>query len=260
MPWLPASAGPLKPLLLVLMLGMAAAVHGAEETLGTEPAKSPPKADSPDAAQPQAAKAEPPKKTEYDQLPLPQLLAKANANDLTAQFELASRFNYGRGLPKNTDQALRWLRRAARAGQLDAARLLAVKLYTGYDITADFTEAMVWARWLANKGDLPGQLMLANMYANGEGSPRDLVQAYMWYDIAAAGGKPDGSEDEPKEEQMQAAVEQRDKLAGLLTQEQETQAQKLASEWWLNKYAPRPAVKGKSKKKPANKTPKGKSA
>lgn len=247
--------------LLILILGMATAVHGADETFGTDPAKDPPKADSSaDAAQPQAPKAEPPKKTEYDKLPLPQLLAKANANDLTAQFELASRFNYGRDLPKNTDQALRWLRRAAWAGQQDAARLLAVKLYNGYDMTADFTEAMVWARWLANKGDLPGQLMLANMYANGEGTPRDLVQAYMWYAIAAAGGKRDGSKEEPKPEQVQAATEQRDKLAGLLTQEQEAQAQKLASDWWLNKYAPRPAAKGKSKKKPAHKTTKGKSA
>ena len=250
----------MKPLLLMLMLSMAAAVHGADETVGTEPAKDSPKADNPaDAAQPQAPKVAPPKKTEYDQLPLPQLLAKANANDLTAQFELASRFNYGRGLPKNTDQALRWLRRAASAGQPDAARLLAVKLYNGYDMTADFTEAMVWARLLANRGDLPGQLMLANMYANGEGAARDLVQAYMWYAIAAAGGKRDQSE--PQQEQVQAAMEQRDELAGLLTQEQEAQAQQLASEWWLNKYAPRPAVKGKTKKKkPAATNTRGKTA
>ena len=246
--------------LLILMLGMAAVVHGADETLDTNPAKDPPKSDGPaDAAQPQAPKAEPPKKTEYDKLPLPQLLAKANANDLTAQFELASRFNYGRGLPKNTDQALRWLRRAARAGQQDAARLLAVKLYNGFDMTADFTEAMVWARWLA-KGDLPGQLMLANMYANGEGAPRDLVQAYMWYAIAAAGGKRDGSKEEPKEEQVQAAADQRDKLAGLLTQEQEAQGQMLASEWWLNKYAPKKPVKAKPRKKPAAAKKRGKTA
>lgn len=241
-------------LLLMLMLGMAAVAQGADETFGTDSAKDSPKANnSADAAQPQAPKAEPPKKTEYDKLPLPRLLAKANANDVTAQFELASRFNYGRGLPKNTDEALRWLRRAAGAGQEDAARLLAVKLYNGYDVTADFTEALRWARMLADKGDLPGQLMLANMYANGEGTARDLVQAYMWYAVAAAGGKRDDSKDEPREEQLQAAMDQRDKLAGLLTQEQEAQAQKLASDWWLSKYVPNPAVKSKTKpkKKPA---------
>ncbi|HEY3326773.1 MAG TPA: tetratricopeptide repeat protein [Novimethylophilus sp.] len=241
-------------LLLMLMLSMAAAAQGADETFSTNPAQGSPKADSPaDAAQPQAPKAEPPKKTEYDKLPLPRLLAKANANDVTAQFELASRFSYGQGLPKNTDEALRWLRRAAGAGQQDAARLLAVKLYNGYDVTADFTEALRWAHMLADKGDLPGQLMLANMYANGEGTARDLVQAYMWYAIAAAGGKRDDGKDEPREEQLQAAMDQRDKLAGLLTQEQEAQAQKLASDWWLSKYVPKPAVKSKtkSKKKPA---------
>jgi TPR repeat protein len=179
---------------------------------------------------------DPPKKTEYDKLPLPQLLARANKKDLTAQFELASRFNYGRGLPKNTSEALRWLRRAALAGQEDAARLLAVKLYNGHDVLPDFGEAMKWASMLADKGDIPAQIMLANMYANGEGSNRDLVQAYKWYAIAAVGEKREGIKEEPKPEQVQSAADNRDKLAGLLTDEQEAQAQQMASDWWIKKY------------------------
>src|SRR3990167_2134483 len=245
----------MRRLLLMALLGMSAAcLQAADDLPAADTAKDAPKADDESAAaQKPAPKEEPPKKTEYDKLPLPQLLAKANVNDLVAQFELASRFNYGRGIPKNTGEALRWLRRAGNAGQEDAARLLAVKLYNGYDVIADFGEAMKWARLLAEKGDLPAQLMLASMYANGEGTGRDLVQAYTWYAIAAVGAKREGSEEEPKPEQVQAAVEARDKLAGLLTDAQETEAQRLASDWWMKKYATPPPKKAAKKKGKAKK-------
>jgi TPR repeat protein len=75
------------------------------------------------------------------------------------------------------------------------------------------------------------------MYANGEGTRRDPVQAYKWYALAAVGAKREGSEEEPKPEQVQSAIDNRDKLASLLTDEQETLGQQLASDWWMKKYA-----------------------
>jgi hypothetical protein len=220
--------------LLVAMLGLlASAVFAAEES----PAGDAPKGENPATAKKPAPVEDTPKKTEYDKLPLPQLIVKANGNDLTAQFELASRFNYGRGIPRNTGEALRWLRKAAWNGQEDAARLLAVKFYDGHDVVPDYAEAMRWATVLAEKGDIPAQLMLASMYANGEGALRDLVQAYKWYAIAAVGAKREGSKEEPKQEQVQSAIEARDKLASLLTDDQETLGQQLASDWWLKKHA-----------------------
>ncbi len=230
------------PLIGIVLLAQAASA--AEDP---PPPGDTPKGDEAPAAKKNAPAEEPPKKTEYDKLPLPQLLTKANAGDLTAQFELASRFNYGRSVPRNTSEALRWLRKAARGGQEDAARLLAVKLYNGHDIVPDFAEAMQWATMLAEKGDIPAQLMLASMYANGEGSRRDLVQSYKWYAIAAVGAKREGSAEEPKPEQVQSAIDARDKLASLLTDEQETLGQQLASDWWMKKYAT-PEKPAKAKK------------
>lgn len=234
----------MKQWLLTMLLGaFTTCLHAADEP----PAADAPK-DAATASRQPAPQAEPPKKTEYDKLPLPQLLAKANGKDLTAQFELASRFNYGRGVPKNTSEALHWLRKAAQAGQEDAARLLAVKLYNGHDLLPDYGEAMKWALMLADKGDIPAQLMLANLYANGEGaSRRDLVQAYKWYAIAAVGAKREGSEEEPKQELVQSAIDNRDKLASLLTDEQETQGQQQASDWWMKKYATTGKKPGKKK-------------
>lgn len=233
---------------------MPTGAHAADEPSaappgGEQPKDAPPADASESAAKPSPTKEEPPKKTQYDQLPLPQLLSKANAGNPVAQFELASRFNYGRGMPRNSNQALIWLRKAATAGQEDAARVLAIKLFNGYDVPPDHIEAMHWARILADKGDLPGQLMLANMYANGEGTPRDLVQAYKWYAIAAVDKRPGQGNEPPRQDLLDSAAEQRDKIASLLTEDEEKEAQKQASDWWLNQYAPvKPAVKSKKTK------------
>lgn len=240
----------MRRLLCAVCLSLTISCFAADDT-AARPGDSP-KVDGQSAAsqKPPPPPEAPPKKTEYDKLPLPELLSKAKAQDLTAQFELASRFNYGRGVPKNTAEALRWLRRAASAGQEDAARLLAVKLYNGHDVVPDFAESMKWARQLAESGDIPAQLMLASMYINGEGTRRDLKQAYMWYAIAAVGAKRDGVEEEPKAEQIQAAMTERDKLASLLSDEEESEAQKMASEWWMAKYATPKQKKQKAKSLP----------
>ena len=183
------------------------------------------------------------KLAKYEQLKLPELIRRANANDAWAQFELGSRFNYGRNAPKNNTEALSWLRRAAKNGQPDAQRLLAVKLYNGYDVAVDHDEALLWAQRLAESGDVPGQLMLGNMYANGEGSPRDLVRAYMWYDIAATMAQQSAADPAVQP----TAVEMRDKTEALLMPEEKVVAQEFASNWWLRKQGISLASRQKSR-------------
>lgn len=167
----------------------------------------------------------------YDQMPLTELQRLAEKGNAAAQFELGSRHNYGRGVPKNIREALQWLRRAAQAGQQDAMRLLAVKFYGGFEVPEDHDEAFKWAYALADGGDRQGQVMLGNMYGNGEGVQRSLVRAYMWYDIAAtlrAGEEPDAEADKL----MQDAADKRDMTVKLLLPAQEAEAQQLASAWW----------------------------
>lgn len=171
------------------------------------------------------------KRAKYEQLKLPELVRRANANDAMAQFELGSRFNYGRNAPKSNVEGLRWLRRAAENGDREAQRLLAVKLYNGYDVPINQEEALLWAQRLAESGDVPGQMMAGNMHGNGEGTPRDLVRAYMWYDIAATVAQQSNGDTALK----QAAVEARDKTGALLLPGEEIRAQELASSWWLRK-------------------------
>ena len=200
---------------------------------------------------PAAAAAAEPKHIDYESLKLAEVVKRANANDANAQFELGSRFNYGRGTPKNVREALVWLRRAAQRGQIDAQRLLAVKLYNGYDVETDYEEALRWTQRLAESGDAPGQMMLGSMYANGEGGPRNLVRAYMWYDIAAT--TPLKPQDDPK--LHDTALDLRDKTAALLLPDEEAEAQQLASDWWLRRQGVTLAPKAK---KPARKSAAGK--
>jgi len=245
----------LRASLFCLLLGvMSASLCQAEEPVDAE-GKS-----QADTAKSQAIASKPaaPKKTEYEKLPLAQLVKHAKAGDLKAQFELGSRINYGRGIPKNTDEALRWLRLAAEKGQQDAQRLLAVKLYNGYDVPADYVEALKWTESLAEAGDVPAQLTLANMYASGEGTERNLVLAYEWYDIASASlGREGISEDAAMA--AQTASEQRENIASILQPEQEAEAQRLASGWWLHKQGvsltetKRAAVKRKTSPKGTSK-------
>ena len=187
------------------------------------------------------------KPVEYDQLKLPDLQARAEKGDLAAQFELGSRHNYGRGLPKNSREALRWLNRAAEAGQADAMRLLAVKFYGGFDVPVNFEEALRWAAKLADSGDREAQMMLANMFGNGEGTPRDLVSAYAWYDIAAT-LRPGEDPDAEATALMESAVEKREQTIKLLLPEQEAQAQQQATDWWKNRYQPKLEKKKSSRR------------
>lgn len=195
------------------------------------------------------------KRARYEQMKLAELVRRANTNDAAAQFELGSRFNYGREAPRNNAEAMRWLRRAAQNGHREAQRLLAVKLYNGYEIAVDHDEALLWALRLAEAGDVPAQMMAGNMYANGEGSPRDLVRAYMWYDIASAVAQQAGDD----AERVQAAQDARDRMGALLQPNEEIRAQELASDWWLRKQGVSLAPKAKPKKGAA-KVPAKKSA
>ena len=222
------------------------------QALAAEPDDGTDDSVKPAAKTPVPEKKPAPKKTEYEKLPYATLLKKADAGNLNAQFELGSRYNYGRDLPKNTREALRWLRSAAQAGHTAAQRLLAIKLFEGHDVTVDYEEALKWAQRLADGGDRPGQLMLGNLYANGEGTPRNLILAYMWFDIAATpvtGKEPD----EAAKAAMQSATEALDKTAGLLQPDEEVEAQQLASDWWISKHTPAPVTKKKKAGKPASK-------
>lgn len=69
------------------------------------------------------------------------LLAKAQARDAEAMYELGWRHALGSGLPEDDAQAVQWLVRAAEAGHLLAQNNLGARFVSGEGVPIDLVEA-----------------------------------------------------------------------------------------------------------------------
>jgi localization factor PodJL len=154
----------------------------------------------------------------------PTLRAAALAGDAAAEFEVATRFSEGHGVPVAMDQAAHWLERAAKQGlapaefrlgglyekgtgvkkDLAAARdlytaaaakgngkamhNLAVLYAEGINGPPDYRSAAHWFRKASDYGITDSQYNLAILYARGIGVEQSYSEAYKWFALAAAAG------------------------------------------------------------------------
>ena len=108
-------------------------------------------------------------------------LAKAG-NDL-AQYSLSAMYFYGRGVPQDYAEAVKWARLAAETGNADAQNALGVMYSNGN------AEAVKWARLAAETGNADAQNAFGVvMYSNGMGIPQDYAEAVKWFRLAAEAG------------------------------------------------------------------------
>ena len=114
--------------------------------------------------------------------------ARAEKGDVKAQFDLASMYYYGKGMPQNYAEALRWSRKAADQGHAQAQGALGSMYYDGKGVPQDYAEAARWYRKAAEQGDALAQLNLGFMYHQGKGVPQDYTEAILWYRKAAYQG------------------------------------------------------------------------
>lgn len=152
------------------------------------------------------------------------LKVAAAKGDAAAQFELASRFAEGRGVPQDHKQAIGWYeraamrglpaaqfrlgahyerglgvaidherakvwyRRAAEQGHVRAMHNLGVLIVGKDNDQADYSAAVPWFRRAADRGFTDSQFNLAVLYTVGRGVPKDLTEAYKWFGLAARAG------------------------------------------------------------------------
>ena len=116
---------------------------------------------------------------------------KAEAGDATAQYNLGVMYNTGDGVPKDSAEAEKWLRKAADQGNAAAQTNLGLMYANGEGVPKDSAEAVKWYRKAADQGFAGAQYNLGLMYANGDGVPKDLVQAHVWWNVAGASGNAD---------------------------------------------------------------------
>jgi hypothetical protein len=81
------------------------------------------------------------------------LRRKAEAGDPKAQFDLASAYSQGTGIPKDAAKGLEWLRKSALQGYGGAQVVLGVFYQKGIQVPQDPSEAAKWYKKAARQGD-----------------------------------------------------------------------------------------------------------
>jgi hypothetical protein len=107
--------------------------------------------------------------------------ARAEQGDAKVQFDLGTRYYYGRGVPQDYSEAARWYRKAAEHGNARAQFDLGSMLHDGKGVPQDHSEAVRWFREAAEQGDQRAQSALGYAYYNGEGVPQEYSEAVGWY-------------------------------------------------------------------------------
>jgi localization factor PodJL len=108
----------------------------------------------------------------------------ARRNLAPAQYKLASLYEKGVGVARDSAKARYWYTKAAEAGNPRAMHNLAVMIADG-DGKPDYAGAIVWFRKAAEYGVHDSQYNLGILLARGLGAPQSLVQSYEWFAIAA---------------------------------------------------------------------------
>jgi uncharacterized protein len=171
----------------------------------------------------------------------------ADQDFMPAQNNLGDMYITGLGVP-NYGEAVKWFRLAAEQDSPYAQNILGIVYEHGLSVQQSYADAFSWYRRAANRVYDSSQLTLmhspqydlAAMYASGRGVSKDNVQAYMWFTLAARLG--DVGSPEPLGVTLfgaskETALEQRDKVAALMTSAEIAEGEKLAREW-----SPRPIV------------------
>ena len=87
------------------------------------------------------------------------------------------------------------LRALAEAGDAEAQVTLGLAYSFGRGVPQDDVEAVRWYRLAADQGDAGGQVNVGLMYADGRGVPEDDLEAVRWIRKAADQGAGDALRD-----------------------------------------------------------------
>ena len=116
------------------------------------------------------------------------MMALADTGMAEAQYALGIMYDYGKGVPENDAEAVKWYRKAADQGYVKAQYNLGYMYANGEGAPENDAEAVKWYRKAAEQGDADAQGGLGFMYATGEGVPENNIRAYVWWSMAKTQG------------------------------------------------------------------------
>ena len=135
-----------------------------------------------------------------------------------AQYRLGTLYERGLGVPNDTAQARIWYRQAAEAGNTKSMHNLAVLSAQRDAGSPDYATAANWFTEAAERGLSDSQFNLGILYENGLGVTRSIVQSYKWFALAAAQGDKE-------------AARRRDQVHGRLQAADRSVAEDLVRNW-----------------------------
>jgi TPR repeat protein len=116
-----------------------------------------------------------------------QLLSKAEAGDLKAQYQVGTLYLKGKGVDSNGRKARTWIGKASERGVKKATTRLGILYYKGEGGAKDYKRAFKLFNEVSSDSVL-AQYYLGEMYAEGKGVKKDYTTAINWYTKAVEGG------------------------------------------------------------------------
>ena len=113
---------------------------------------------------------------------------EAEQGDAEAQFGLGLMYYEGKEVPKNYEEAAKWLQKAAEQGHAEAQYILGLMYREGESVPKNYEEAAKWLQKAAEQGDAEAQEKLGFMYFFGDGVPKNFIEAYARFLLAKAKG------------------------------------------------------------------------
>jgi TPR repeat protein len=106
-----------------------------------------------------------------------------------AQFLLGNCYQFGRGVPLEYSEAIKWYRLAADQNNSDAFAALGMMYHDGEGgLPQDYSLAMEWYRKAAEAGSPDGAFGLGLLYSHGLGVEQNQQEGIKWLRRAAEGG------------------------------------------------------------------------
>jgi TPR repeat protein len=114
-------------------------------------------------------------------------LAGARTGDAEAQYDVAYRYEKGRGVDEDEELALEWYKKAAGQGLAKAQYKVGTYYMKGIAVDEDPEQAKIWLQKSADLGYAPAQYQLGKLYAAPRGG-RDYQMAVTWLQKARDNG------------------------------------------------------------------------
>ena len=126
--------------------------------------------------------------TELAKRAVPALKPLAEAGDVWAQMDIGLACMVGFGTDRNTDEAVKWFRKAAEQGFALGQAALGRCYIAGVGVPKDAEEGLKWCRKACEQGFAEAFYMVGRCYLEGNGVPKSAQNAAEWYRKAAEGG------------------------------------------------------------------------